>query len=103
MGKGKPSGKATTKEGTGNRSRATLPKFSGVLTEQMVDNVLTQNINNVSANKDADIREVVKKVVDILNRTYDGNRFNAQGKFVELDGKRIEVRKSKKGLFDAVD
>ena len=103
MGKGKPSGKVTTREGTDIRGTKNLPKFNGVLTEEMVDRILTNNVNNVAENKDADIREAVKKVVSVLNRTYSGNRFEAQGKFVALDGKRIEVRKRKDGLFDAVD
>ena len=103
MGGSKYSGKVTTREGEERPTRKTLPKFTGVLTEEMVDRILTQNVNNVAENKGADIREAVKKVVSVLNRTYSGNRFEAQGKFVELDGKRIEVRKRKDGLFDAVD
>lgn len=103
MGGSKPSGKVVTKEKKVERKRNTKPKFTGVLTEEMVDNVLAQNVNNNSANRNADIREVVKKVVSEFNRTYSGNRFEAQGKFVTLDGKRIEIRKRKNGQFDAVD
>ena len=103
MGNGKASGKVTTREEKQEPTRNTPPKFTGVLTEQMVDRVLTQKVNNVAANRDAEVREVVKKVVDVLNSTYSGKKFQAQGKFVELDGKRIEVKKKKNGLFDAVD
>lgn len=103
MGGSTYSGKVTTSERVERKNRNTKPKFTGVLTEQMVDRVLTSNINNVSENKNADVREVVKKVVSILNRPYSGSPFQAKGKFVELDGKRIEIRKGKNGIFDALD
>lgn len=103
MGQGKTSGKVTTREKEPEPTRDTKPKFTGVLTEQMVDKVLNNEINNVAENKNAEIREVVKKVADTLNRTYGVESYQARGKFVELNGKRIEIKKKKNGLFDAVD
>lgn len=103
MGAGKASGKVTTREGAEEPTRDTKPKFNGVLTEQMVDTILTQNVNNVAENKSASVNEVAKKVVEALNRRYGGNQFRAVGRFVELDDKKIEIKKKKNGLFDAED
>ena len=47
MGGSTYSGKVTTSERVERKNRNTKPKFTGVLTEQMVDRVLTSNINNV--------------------------------------------------------
>lgn len=103
MGGSKYSGKITTKEGAEEPTRDTKPKFTGVLTEQMVDTILTENVNNFSENKNASANEAAKKVVDVLNRRYGGNQFRAVGRFVELDDKKIEIKKKKNGLFDAED
>lgn len=103
MGGGKYSLRVTRKEEHLAKYTINKPPFNGILTVEMVNFELTNNVNNVGANKYASADEVAKLVAEKLRDHYNNDGFKASGRNVVLGDKKITIKKSSEGGWAAKD
>jgi len=102
MGGSSYSKKVTTKEEEPTIRNKKMPPFkNGVLTAQMVQTDLDNNVNNFSKNANASADEVAKTVAKDFRGFYDDSKFRAAGNAVRYEDSIIQVLKDKSGQWKA--
>lgn len=95
MGGSKYSGKVTKKEAEKSTSTSRKPESNGVLTTDMVNFELTENVNNVSSNKYSSAVEVARVVAKGLRDDYGDDGYKSSGNTVRLGETVIKIVEDK--------